>query len=49
MKCWMNVLRGEWGFVENPEVGWRAEMGEAALEEDDPWVWTSPTCGGFLS
>jgi hypothetical protein len=36
MKYWMNVLRGEWGFVENPKSVGESEGSEVGLEMEGP-------------
>jgi hypothetical protein len=42
MKYWMNVPRGEWGFVEGPESVGEPEGGEIALDNEGPRVTGQP-------
>jgi hypothetical protein len=42
MRYWMNVLRGEWGFVENPKTVGESEGGQVALAEEGPRVTGQP-------
>jgi hypothetical protein len=42
MKYWVNVLRGEWGFVEGPESVGESEEGEVALDRGGPTVIGQP-------
>jgi hypothetical protein len=38
MNYWMNVLRGEWGFVENPKAAVEDEPEEETLMVDAPGI-----------
>jgi hypothetical protein len=42
MKYWMNVVRGEWGFVENPKAIGESEAGEVRLDEEGPRMTGQP-------
>lgn len=38
MKFWMNLLRGEWGFVEQPKTGFEETEVELAISFDSPTI-----------
>jgi hypothetical protein len=51
MKYWMNVLRGEWGFVQSSKLVGESKEGEVALDNEGPRVIGQPvpSCDGTVA